>query len=103
MGYIYATIVGALGVLVALLFRDRANVHDHGSRADGIGNGLADSQARTVDIGRKIDDASITASDVAKHIDTASASLDRAIGVVQSIRRRGATSSPVAQAGLDRD
>jgi hypothetical protein len=101
--YILSAIVGALVLLVAYLFSNRANVHDHGSGAGAIRDSIADSKDRADDIADKIAGASITAGDAGKHIGTASDSLDAAIAIVRSIRRRGAAAYPVAQPGPDRD
>lgn len=103
MNYVIAAILGALAMLWAILLGKRSNVHDNRSRAGTIRDSLTDSKDRADDIADKAAGAAITAGDVAKHIGSASASLDAAIGVVQSIRRKGATSSPVAQSGPDRD
>jgi DNA anti-recombination protein RmuC len=103
MNYVIAAILGALAMLWAFLFGKRGGVLDNGSGAERVRDSLADSKNRADDITNKVADASSTASDIGKHIDTASTSLDKAIGVVRSIRRRGATSNPVAQTGPDRD
>jgi len=101
--YILSAIAGALAVLLAILFGKRSNIHDNGSGVDRVRDSLTDSKNRANDIADKVASASSTASDIGKHIDTASNSLDKAIGVVQSIRRRGATSYPVDDPGPDRD
>jgi methyl-accepting chemotaxis protein len=101
--YILSAIAGALAVLFAILFGKRSNIHDNGSGTDRIRDSLADSKDRASDINRQIVDTSGTVADITEHIGSASDSVDKAIGVVQSIRRRGATADPVAQTGPDRD
>jgi ABC-type transporter Mla subunit MlaD len=103
MNYVIAAILGALAMLWAILFGKRGRVLDNGSGADRIRDSLADSKDRASDISRQIVDTSGTVADITEHIGSASDSVDKAIGVVQSIRRRGATSNPVAQTGPDRD
>jgi uncharacterized membrane protein affecting hemolysin expression len=101
--YILSAIAGALALLFAILFGKRTRVLDHGSGADRIRDSLADSKDRASDINRQIVDTSSTVADIKGHIGSASDSVDKAIGVVRSIRRRGATESPVADPGPDRD
>jgi hypothetical protein len=101
--YILSAIAGALAVLLAILFGKRTGVLDHGSGVDRVRDSITDSKDRASDINRQIVDTSSTVADIKGHIDTASTSLDKAIGVVQSIRRRGATENPVVDSGADRD
>jgi hypothetical protein len=101
--YILSAIAGAVAILLAYLFGTRTNVHDNGSGAGGIRDSLTDSKNRADDITKQIVHTSRAIVDITEHIGSASTSLDRAIGVVRSIRRRGATASPVAQTGPDRD
>ena len=103
MRYILSAIAGALALLLAYLFGKRGGVLDNGSGADRIRDSLADSKDRASDISRQIVDTSGTVADITEHIGSASDSVDKAIGVVRSIRRRGATSYPVADPGPDRD
>ena len=103
MRYILSAIAGAIAILLAYIFGTRTNVHDNGSGAGGIRDSLADSKDRANDIAEQIVHTSGTIVDITEHIGSASDSLDRAIGVVQSIRRRGATENPVADPGTDRD
>ena len=103
MNYVIAAILGALAMLWAILFGKRGGVLDNGIGVDRIRDSLADSKNRADDIADQIGDTSGTVTDIGKHIDTASTSLDKAIGVVRSIRRRGATSYHVDDPGPDRD
>ena len=103
MEYILSAIVGALALLVAYLFRGKPGIHNNGSGAGGIRDSIADSKNRADDITDQIVDTSGTVADIKSHIDTAGTSIDRAIGIVQSIRRRGAKKNPVAHPRSDRD
>ena len=103
MKYVVTAILGFFAAVLVFVFGKRTNVHDNGSGAGGIRDSLADSKNRADDITEQIVHTSGTIVDITEHIGSASDSLDRAIGVVQSSRRRGATGSPVAQTGPDRD
>ena len=103
MRYILSAIAGALALLFAILFGKRTNLHDNGSGVDRVRDSLADSKDRADDISDQIVDTSGTVADIERHIGSAATFLDQAIGVVQSIRRRGATSYPVDDPGPDRD
>jgi len=103
VSYILSAIVGFFAAVLLLVLGKRTNVHNHGSGAGGVGDSITDSKDRASDISRQIVDTSSTVADITEHIGSASDSLDKAIGVVRSIRRRGATSYPVADPGPDRD
>ena len=103
MSYILSAIVGFFAAVLLLVLGKRARVLDNGSGVDRVRDGLADSKNRADDITDQIVDTSRAVDDITEHIGSASASLDHAIGVVRSIRRRGATSYPVDDPGPDRD
>jgi hypothetical protein len=101
--YVITAILGFFAAVLVFVFGKRTNVHDNGNGASGIRDSLADSKNRADDITEQIVHTSGTIVDITEHIGSASTSLDRAIGIVRSIRRRGATAGPVAQTGPDRD
>ena len=87
MKYVLSAIIGALAVLVALLFGKRG-LSDNGSGDGRIGASIAGSQITASAITSGISTASGRATNVASSVSVATSGIDKALGILDAIRQR---------------